>query len=246
MRVEICVESVDGVRIAEQAGADRIELCAGLSDGGLTPSIGLLEYAIARTTKTQVHVLIRPRPGDFVYSPDEIELMLRDIAAARAAGADGVVIGALDATGAVDPACAAMVAAAEHLEVTFHRAIDVSASSQRTLDQVIELGCARVLTAGRQRAVLDGAAVIKDLVARAGGALDVMACGGVRPSNALAALAATGVADLHAAVRTAVPGAAGSAVLFAGAGVPQGFDRFDTDPAEVAELCRIVHGRRAE
>ncbi|WP_280444243.1 copper homeostasis protein CutC [Nocardia brasiliensis] len=244
MRVEICVESVNGVRIAEQVGADRIELCGGLSDGGLTPSIGLLEHAIAATTKTQVHVLIRPRPGDFVYTRDEIELMVRDIAAARVAGADGVVVGALDGSGAVDPACAAFVAAAEHLDITFHRAIDVSASSQRTLDQVIDLGFTRVLTAGRERAVLDGAAVIKDLVERAAGALDVMACGGVRPSNAVAALEATGVADLHAAMRTPVPGAEGSAALFAGAGVPQGFDRFDTDPAEAAELCRLVHGRR--
>ncbi|MEU7143670.1 copper homeostasis protein CutC [Nocardia sp. NPDC046473] len=243
MRIEICVESVGGVRVAEEAGADRVELCCGLSDGGLTPSLALIEEAVALTANTQVHVLIRPRSGDFRYSGDEVSVMVRDIHAARAAGADGVVIGAIDAAGALDPACAAFVDAAEGLEITFHRAIDVSASSERALDQAIAFGFTRVLTSGRQRSVLDGAPVIKELVRQAGGAIEVMACGGVRPSNAVQAIEATGVSALHAAVRTPVSGDADSAALFAGVGVPQGFDHFDTDPAEVATLCELVRGR---
>ncbi|MEU7218910.1 copper homeostasis protein CutC [Nocardia iowensis] len=243
MRVEISVESVDGVRVAEEAGVDRVEVCGGLSDGGLTPSVALIERAVALTRKTEVHVLIRPRAGDFRYSPEEISVMVRDIRAARAAGAKGVVVGALDSSGALDPACAAFVDAAENLDVTFHRAIDVSASSQRALDQAISFGFTRVLTSGRQRSVLDGAPLIKDLVRQACGAIEVMACGGVRASNAVEVLAATGVADLHAAVRTPVRGARNGAVSFAGVGVPQGFDRFETDPAEVAALCELIRGR---
>ncbi|WP_433654293.1 copper homeostasis protein CutC [Nocardia sp. CA-128927] len=243
MRVEICVESVSGVRVAEEAGADRVELCTGLSDGGLTPSTALIEHAVAQTVNTGVHVLIRPRPGDFQYSPDEISVMVGDIRAARAAGADGIVIGAIDRSGALDPVCAAFVDAAEHLDITFHRAIDVSASSRQALDQAISFGFTRVLTSGRQRSVLDGAPVIKEMVRQAADAIEVMACGGVRPSNAIQAIEATGVSALHAAVRTPVSGAANSAELFAGVGVPQGFDRFDTDPDEVATLCELVRSR---
>ncbi|MFC9439849.1 copper homeostasis protein CutC [Nocardia sp. NPDC057030] len=240
MRVEICVESVGGVRVAEEVGADRIELCAGLSDGGLTPSVALIERAVALTVKTQVHVLIRPRAGDFRYSAEEISVMVRDIQAARAAGADGVVVGALDSAGALDPINAAFLEAAQGLEVTLHRAIDVSASSPRTLDQAVAFGFARVLTSGRQRSALAGATVIKDLVRQAAGSIEVMAGGGIRPSNVGELIDATGVSAVHAALRMPVPGAAD---LFAGVGVPQGFDRFDTDPVAAAALCELVRGR---
>ncbi|MFI9402444.1 copper homeostasis protein CutC [Nocardia sp. NPDC052316] len=241
MRIEISVESIAGVRVAARAGADRVELCAGLSDGGLTPSVALIEHAAA--VDIPVHVLIRPRPGGFHYAPEEIAVMVGDIAAARAAGAAGIVVGALDSSGALDPACAAFVDAAEGVDVTLHRAIDVSASSQRALDQAIAFGFTRVLTSGRRRAVLDGAPLIKDLVRQGFGAIEVMACGGVRAANATQVIDATGVADLHAAVRRPVPGAAHGAVSFAGVGVPQGFDRFETDPDEVAALCAVVCDR---
>jgi len=240
VRVEISVESVAGVRIAEQCGADRVELCAALSDGGLTPSVALIEMALAQTTKTEVHVLIRPRPGDFQYSRDEISVMVRDIVAARRAGARGIVIGALNSSGAVDPACAEFVDAAESMQTTFHRAIDVSESSQRALEQAISLGFTRVLTSGRQPRVLEGAPVIKDLAQRAGGSIEVMACGGVRACNAVQVVEATGVRDLHAAVRAPIRGQPGGAVSFAGVGVPDGFDRFETDIDEVAALCAVV------
>lgn len=239
MRVEISVESIAGVRIAEQYGADRVELCAGLSDGGLTPSAALIELAVATTARTEVHVLIRPRPGDFRYSPDEISVMVRDIAVARRAGAHGIVIGALGPSGLLDSVCKEFVAAAESMQTTFHRAIDVSASSQQALDQAVSYGFTRVLTSGRSRSVLDGAPLIKDLVTQAAGAIEVMACGGVRASNALQVAAATGVSDLHAAVRSPVRGDAG---LFTGVGVPEGFDRFETDADGVAALCSVIRG----
>jgi copper homeostasis protein len=234
MRVEISVESVAGVRIAKAAGAARVELCAGLSDGGLTPSAAFIETA---AELIETHVLIRPRPGDFHYSRDELDLIVRDIAAARQRGAAGVVVGALADDGTVHDACAAFVEAAAGLQTTFHRAIDVSADSRHALDHLAELGFTRVLTSGRRASALDGAPLIKDLAART--SVDVMACGGVRAANAAQVIAATGVRDLHAAPRRPVGVANAGEVSYAGVFVPPGHDHFETDPDEVAALCAL-------
>jgi copper homeostasis protein len=234
MRVEISVESVAGTSVAAKAGAARVELCAGLSDGGLTPSVALIEAA---AELAEVHVLIRPRPGDFQYTRDELDLIVRDIAVARRHGAAGVVVGALTSDGTVDAACAAFVEAACDLQTTFHRAIDVSADSRRALDRLAELGFTRVLTSGRRRSVLDGAPLIKELATQT--AVTVMACGGVRAANAAEVVAATGVRDLHAGPRRPVGAAQPGDVSYAGVGVPPGYDRFETDPDEVAGLCAV-------
>ncbi|GIF48226.1 copper homeostasis protein [Asanoa ferruginea] len=234
MRVEISVESVEGVRVAARAGAARVELCAGLSDGGLTPSAALIEAA---TSLAEVHVLVRPRPGDFHYSRDEVDLVVRDIAVARRSGAAGVVVGALAADGTVADDCARFVDAAEGLETTFHRAIDVSADSRRALDRLADLGFTRVLTSGRRRSALDGAPLIRDLATQT--SVTVMACGGVRVANAALVIAATRVDDLHAAPRRPAGTARAGDVSFAGAGVPPGYDHFETDPDEVAALCAV-------
>jgi copper homeostasis protein len=239
MRVEISVESLTGVKIAKEAGANRIELCGALTDGGLTPSEALIELA---SELIETHVLIRPRPGDFRYSRDEIAVMLREIEMLHLTGAKGIVIGALGEDGLLDPMCDEFVEAADGLPVTLHRAIDVSASSERVLDQAADLGFARVLTSGRQRSAVVGAALIKSLVAQAGSDIEVMACGAVRASNALEVIAATGVSDLHAAPRTPVAGVPGGVVSYAGAGVPEGFDHFETDAVEVAALCSVIRG----
>jgi copper homeostasis protein len=240
MRVEISVESVSGVRLAVAAGAARVELCAGLSDGGLTPSLALIEAAAALA---EVHVLVRPRPGDFHYTRDELDLIVADIVAAREHGATGVVVGALAEDGTVDDACAAFVDAAGDLQTTFHRAIDVSADSRQALDRLAELGFTRVLTSGRRRSALDGAPLITELAARTG--VTVMACGGVRAANAAQVVAATGVRDLHAAPRRPAGGARQGDVSYAGMGVPPGYDHFETDPDEVAALC-VVSRRVAQ
>ncbi|MBP2321360.1 copper homeostasis protein [Kibdelosporangium banguiense] len=237
--IEISVETVRGVRIAQRAGADRIELCAGLADGGLTPSAALIEQAVAATTSTEVHVLIRPRPGDFRYSADEIAVIRKDISLARQLGADGVVVGALDAAGRLD---VGFIDAFGDIQTTLHRAIDVSADSLQALDEAISLGFTRVLTSGRKRSVLDGAPLIKEMVQRAEERIQVMACGGVRASNALQVVESTGVRDLHAAVRTPVGDVGDGDVSFAGVGVPDGFDRFETDADGVAALCSVIRG----
>jgi copper homeostasis protein len=233
MRVEISVESVAGARVAAKAGAARVELCAGLSDGGLTPSAALIE---ATADVVEVHVLIRPRPGDFHYDRDDLDVIVRDIAIARRYGAVGVVVGALDG-GAVDPACARFVEAAAGTQTTFHRAIDVSADSRRALDHLAALGFTRVLTSGRRRSALDGAPLIRALSDQT--AVEVMACGGVRAANAAQVVAATGVRDLHAAPRRPVGAAQPDDVSYAGVGVPPGHDHFETDADEVAALCAV-------
>ncbi|WP_405486893.1 copper homeostasis protein CutC [Nocardia sp. NBC_00511] len=240
VRVEIGVESLGGVRIAERAGVTRVELCSGLTIGGLTPGPGLIEAAVAAAGHTQVHVLIRPRPGDFRYSADEVATMRTDIERVRTAGAHGVVIGVLDEEGHVDRAAnTELLAAAEDLEVTFHRAFDVCADPYAGFDSLLELGFTRLLTSGRQESVLDGAALIGRLVSLADGRIDVMACGGLRADNARRVIELTGTRDLHAAVRIPVPGLPGhdTEVDFAEFGAPGGFDHFETDAAGVAALC---------
>ncbi|MFI5776074.1 copper homeostasis protein CutC [Nocardia sp. NPDC051570] len=244
MRIEISVETITGVDIAARYRVDRVELCGALAEGGLTPSRGLLELAVRRAEGVEVHPLIRPRPGDFRYTPVEIAVMTRDIRAAVGAGAHGVVLGALDADGLLDTeACAALIEAAEGRPVTLHRAIDASASPRRVLDQAIRLGFARVLTSGARHSAIDGAAAIAALVSQADDRIAIMACGGIRASNAREVIAATGVRDIHAAVRTPVRGAAAGAVSFLGIGVPDGFDHFDTDDGGVAALCSAVTGK---
>jgi copper homeostasis protein len=243
MRVEISVESIMGVRIADRAGADRVELCSALAEGGLTPSHALVELAAIRSENAEVHPLIRPRPGDFRYSKDEVSVMVRDIVAADGLGAAGVVVGALGPDGLLDlDACAEFIDAAEDKPVTLHRAIDVSASPRRVLEQAMTLGFKRVLTSGGQRSALDGAPMIRALAEQAAGEIEIMACGGVRAVNALAVIEATGVTDVHAAVRAPVRGAAGDAVSYTGVGVPEGFDHFETDADGVAALMSVIRG----
>ncbi|GAB4589697.1 copper homeostasis protein CutC [Nocardia sp. IFM 10818] len=243
VRVEIGVESVAGVRIAEAAGATRVELCTGLSAGGLTPGAALVEAAVAAAARTEIHVLVRPRPGDFRYNDDEVALMRADVARMRELGAHGVVVGVLGEDGNVDAgANTELLAAAEDMEVTFHRAFDVCADPYGGFDRLLELGFTRLLTSGRQVSVLDGASLIARLVALADDRIDVMACGGLRADNARRVIELTNVRDLHAAVRIPVPGLAlgDTEVDFAEFGVPRGFDHFETDAAGVAALCDAV------
>lgn len=148
---EICTNSVESCLAAQEGGADRVELCAGIPEGGTTPSYG--EIAIAREVlaHTRLHVIIRPRGGDFLYSDIEIRTMLKDIEIARKLGADGVVFGCLTAEGEVDlPVMQKLMEAAQGLSVTFHRAFDVCRNPQKALEQIIKLGCNRILTSGQQ------------------------------------------------------------------------------------------------
>jgi copper homeostasis protein len=205
IRFEICVDSIAGVRAAERAGAARVELCAGLIEGGITPSLGMIEAA-TRGARVGVQVIIRPRGGDFVYSPAELEVMERDIAAAKRAGATGVVIGLLTPDGLVDvEQTRRLVELARPLAVTFHRAIDMSVDAMAALDRLIELGIERVLTSGQEATALEGSAVIAALRRRAAGRIIVMPGGGITERTVGRVLAETGVTEVHFAALAELP-----------------------------------------
>ncbi|MGN5731988.1 copper homeostasis protein CutC [Arthrobacter psychrochitiniphilus] len=200
--LEIAVQDPDSAAAAIAAGADRLELCTGLSTGGLTPSIGLVQAVVAAAGPGSVHVLIRPREGGFVYTQAEVDVMVRDVQALAATpGVGGVVIGALMDGGALDiGATTRLVAAAGELEVTFHRAIDVCPNPLELLDGLIELGIGRVLTSGGAARSIDGLDLIAALAARADGRLEIQAGGGVR-SQDIPALVSAGVAAVHLSAR---------------------------------------------
>jgi copper homeostasis protein len=211
LAVEIAVQDRAGVRIALEADANRIELCSALAVGGLTPSAALIDAAVAEAAAAGhdgfVHVLVRPRPGGFVYTPDEIELTVADIRHARSAGASGVVVGALDDIGAVDEeAVARFVEAAGDLDVTFHRAIDIVPDPLGALETLVALGVRRILTSGGEARSVDGVGMLAALTAEASGRLQVMAGGGVTVPDILA-IAATGVDAVHLSARSIALGA---------------------------------------
>lgn len=205
MILEIAANSVASALAAEQGGADRVELCTALELGGLTPSHAQIALARDRL-RIPLYVLIRPRAGDFLYDDLEWETMQRDIEACAALGCDGVVLGVLDAEGNVDtPRCRALIAAAGKLGVTFHRAFDMSRDPVRALEDIIALGCERVLTSGAQASAVEGAALIRELVVQAGGRLAVMPGAGITAQNIAALAAATGAREFHASAKRRLP-----------------------------------------
>ncbi|GAA1409848.1 copper homeostasis protein CutC [Catellatospora coxensis] len=201
--VEICVSDVPTALVAEAAGADRLELCADLGQGGTTPSLGAVEVALRTLRHAGVRVMVRPRGGDFRVSEVEEQVMLADIAALRALPNPhglplGVVVGAVTGDGGLDlPVLRRLIEAAGPLPVTVHKAFDEVGDQLRALDEIIELGADAVLTSGAAPTALDGAARIAALRERAGDRLRVIAAGGVRSHNVRQVLAATGARELH-------------------------------------------------
>ncbi len=201
---EICIDSVDGAVAAEQGGAQRVELCDNLVEGGTTPSIGTVRLA-RREIKIGLNVIIRPRGGDFCFTPLEFAAMEEDIRAVKDAGADGVVIGMLLPDGRVDlERTARLMALARPLSVTFHRAFDVCRDSAEALEDLARLGVNRILTSGRAPTAPEGAECIAGLVRQSAGRVIIMAGGGVKASNLPALLAATGISEVHFSARRAV------------------------------------------
>lgn len=206
--LELAVQDPAGVRVAREVGAARVELAQALALGGLTPSPATLELAreAAGEDGPEIHVLIRPRAGGFHYDVDEIALAVRDVEWAIANGADGVVVGALDASGALDvDAMARLRDAAGEASVTLHRAIDVTADPTVTLERAIDLGLRRVLTSGGASTAIEGVNTLRALVAVADGRIEIMAGSGVVAGSA-SALVATGVDALHFSAKRAVAG----------------------------------------
>lgn len=196
---ELAIQNAAGMRIACELGAARVELAQALSLGGLTPSRGTLESVLeeAEGSSTEVHVLVRPRAGDFHYDSDEIDVVVRDIRDILAAGAHGVVVGCQDATGALDQgALARIMDAAGGASVTLHRVIDVTPDPIAALRTVRGLGVRRVLSSGGTSRAVDGLDVLRALVTEAAGAIEIMAGGGIDAAG-VAAVAASGVDAVH-------------------------------------------------
>lgn len=202
-KIEICVEGIDGLVAAQEGGADRVELCASLLEGGLTPSLGVVRQAM-RVATIPFHVIIRPRGGDFLYSELEFAAMLDDIKALREMNVAGVVIGCLTADGRIDEArTKTLVDAARPMKVTCHRAFDMTANYREALEALIRAGVDRVLTSGQRDTALEGIDILKDTVALADGRIVVMACGNLDETSIAQVRAATGAHEMHfAALKT--------------------------------------------
>ena len=205
MILEIAANSVASALAAQQGGAGRVELCTALELGGLTPSYA--QIAMAREKLTiPLYVLIRPRAGDFLYNDLEFETMLRDIEACAKAGCDGVVLVVLDADGRVDrPRCRSLISAAGNMGVTFHRAFDLARDPLTALEDVIALGCERVLTSGAQASAIEGAELIRQLVELAAGRIVVMPGAGVVAGNLDKLRELTCAREFHASAKQQYP-----------------------------------------
>ena len=200
MKLEVCCADLQSVRAAIEGGAHRVELCQALELDGLTPSAEMMKSAI--DTEIPVQILIRPREGDFVYGKDEIQRMIRDIQFAKQLGANGVVIGALKPDGSIDEETTQrLVGEAEGMSITFHRAFDVCANPEEALEQIISLGCHRLLTSGQAPTAEQGIPLLKRLVEQASGRIIIMPGAGINPQNAQRIMSETGTCEIHGSLR---------------------------------------------
>lgn len=199
---EVCANSVESCLAAQAGGANRVELCAGIPEGGTTPSYGDIAIAREVLNNTLLHVIIRPRGGDFLYSPIEQRIMLKDISNARRLGADGVVLGCLTANGDIDlPLMQQLMEASQGMSVTFHRAFDVCRNPKRALEQLIDLGCDRILTSGQQPTAEQGISLLKELQQQADGRIILLAGCGVNENNIARIAAETDIREYHFSAR---------------------------------------------
>jgi copper homeostasis protein len=204
INMEVCANSLHSALAAQEGGAIRVELCDNLPEGGTTPSYAQIALA-KKILDIQVYPIIRPRGGDFLYSDLEFELMKEDVSMCRSLGCDGVVIGILKANGAVDVTrCKQLINLADPMGVTFHRAFDMSSDLFKALEDIIELGCERILSSGGEASALQGAEVLASLINQAGRRISIMPGAGVSAQNISEIIRITGAKEFHASARKAV------------------------------------------
>jgi copper homeostasis protein len=248
--LEVAVGSVADVRAASAGGADRLELNAALSLGGLTPTAGLLAEVL-RATKLPVIAMIRPRAGGFAYDRSDFLVLCRDLEAHLAAGATGVAFGVLRPDGGVDRRrCREAVRLADGAVTVFHRAFDATEDLERSLEELIDLGVTRIMTSGGEASAYNGAARIRRLARQARGRIEVLPAGGINRFTAADVLARTGCDQVHAGLRAARrdPSLAAAPHLRFGA-LPVSEDSYDvTSRAEVESLAALLRrlARRAK
>ena len=236
MELEVIAFDLASCAVAEDRGANRIELCANPNEGGTTPSYGMIARA-RESTSIQLFPIIRPRGGDFLYAEPEFESMVADIDQCKELGCDGVVIGMLSRDGAVDvDRCAELIRHAGSMQVTFHRAFDRVKDPIGSLEDVIALGCSRILTSGLRPNVDQGKSMLRTLVEAAGSRIAIMPGSGVRSSNVLELAKFTGARAFHSSARTTLP----SVMDFVNPAMAEELDSVSIDPDEVAELRRLL------
>lgn len=242
IEMEVCANSVSSALEAQLGGATRVELCASLTEGGTTP--GYAEIALAnRMLDIEVFPIIRPRGGDFLYTDLEFELMKEDIRICKSLGCEGVVIGILTAEGKVDLArCAELIAHARPMQVSFHRAFDMAVNLEEALEDIISLGCVRILTSGGKSSALKGAVVLARLIELAGDRISIMPGAGVNVANIAEIISLTGAKVFHASARKQIA----SKMLFRNQDLNMGADTDEystslTDAGLVINLLELAN-----
>ena len=236
MELEVIGFDLASCSIAETHGANRIELCANPEEGGTTPSYGMIAAA-RRNTTIELCPIIRPRGGDFLFTDLEFQAMLADVEQCGLLGCDGVVIGMLSKDGHVDiERCAELIRRAGSMTVTFHRAFDRVKDPMRSLEEIIDLGCARILTSGLRPNVELGKDMLRALVDAAGDRITIMPGSGVRSTNVLALAQFTGAKAFHSSARTLHP----TSMDYVNPAMAEELNSISIDPGEVRELRRIL------
>jgi copper homeostasis protein len=241
-KLEICSFDLASALTAQDAGAHRIELCAGPAEGGTTPGPGVIRAARERL-HIDLYPIIRPRGGDFLYSDDEYDTMLKEVAWCKELGCNGVVIGILKADGTIDKKRAArLVDLAYPLGVTFHRAFDWAANPFEAMEDIISIGCERILTSGQRPAAVEGATLINELVRQADDRIVIMPGSGVRSENILHLLEKTDASEFHTSARTKKP----SQMEFINEAMKEDQSVVTADGPEIAEMIGILAARERQ
>lgn len=243
---EVCIDACDGALAAEKAGAHRLELCGSLVEGGITPSAGLVQQVKSKTN-LPIHILIRPRGGDFYYSPSEFDTMRDDIAFALSHNVEGIVIGLLNTDGTIDQKrMELLIADAGPMSVTFHRAFDMTSNPSRALETLISLGVDRLLTSGCAPTVDEGQKLIKQLVDQADNRIIIMPGGGINEKNTASLIKETGVCEIHFSARSQV----NSPMIFHNSALnlndnqpPSDYTRKTTDPTRLNAIIESISNK---
>lgn len=232
MLLEICVFNTATALAAEKAGADRIELCENYANGGTTPSYGYLK-TVREQISIPVFPMIRPRGGDYFHSADEIRIIRKDILLCKELGFEGVVFGLLNQDGTIDREnTARLTEAAYPLEVTFHRAFDRCKDPLEALETIITCGCNRILTSGQEPKVMEGLALVKQLVEQANDRIIIMPGSGLNSSNVATIIQTAGVTEVHTSARIRIP----SATQYRNEKMPEDFELDFVDAEEIRKI----------
>jgi copper homeostasis protein len=240
-KLEICVDSLESAINAQIAGADRVELCDSLAEGGTTPAFGTI-ISVRNNLTIGLNVIIRPRGSDFLYSDPEFDIMRRDIEICGEAGADGIVTGLLLSDGNIDiERTARLIEFARPMNVTFHRAFDMCRDALAGLEDIITAGADRILTSGQKNSAMDGSEAIKSLVARSEGRIIVMPGGGINEENIKAIAGITGAKEFHMTARKEIE----SEMTYRRPGIHMsgipGFSEYYRRVADIEKIANIIN-----